>query len=102
MGTPPAAFAEDGAETYELSREALAAALPDISAVTADLVGWAGMRPAVEHRQEQVTGAANALAGEGHDGTPERRYERHASGAERKGDPAIERDRVQLVDQPGA
>jgi diguanylate cyclase (GGDEF)-like protein len=40
-GAPSAALAEDGAETYELSREALAAALPDISDVTADLVGWA-------------------------------------------------------------
>lgn len=39
-GTPSTALAEDGAETYELSREALAAALPDISDVTADLVGW--------------------------------------------------------------
>jgi len=37
---PLRALADDTAETDELSREALAAALPDISDVTADLVGW--------------------------------------------------------------
>jgi diguanylate cyclase (GGDEF)-like protein len=40
IAAPSAALAEDAAETDELSREALAAALPDISDVTADLVGW--------------------------------------------------------------
>ncbi len=35
------ALADEAADTYELSREALAAALPDISDASADLVGWA-------------------------------------------------------------
>jgi diguanylate cyclase (GGDEF)-like protein len=38
--TPAAALAGAVADAYELRREALAAALPDISDSTADLVGW--------------------------------------------------------------
>jgi diguanylate cyclase (GGDEF)-like protein len=38
--TPAAALTGEVADPYELRREALAAALPDITDVTADLVGW--------------------------------------------------------------
>ena len=41
MQPPPAAVADEAAERDALSREALAAALPDLSDVPADLVGWA-------------------------------------------------------------
>lgn len=44
----PSTMGADGAETQELSREAVAAALPDISDVTADLVGWASATDAHE------------------------------------------------------
>jgi len=57
-----AAVAKDAAETYELSREALAAALPDLSDVTADLVGWASATQAHERAGLSLPRARRVLA----------------------------------------
>ncbi len=57
-----AAVADDAAETYELSREALAAALPDLTDVTADLVGWASASQAHERAGLSLPRARRVLA----------------------------------------
>ncbi|MDQ6856430.1 MAG: GGDEF domain-containing protein [Candidatus Dormibacteraeota bacterium] len=54
--------AEDAPEIHELSREALAAALPDISDVTADLVGWASATQAHERAGLSLPRARRVLA----------------------------------------
>jgi diguanylate cyclase (GGDEF)-like protein len=56
------ALAEGAAETYELSREALAAALPNITDVTADLVGWASASQAHERAGLSLPRARRVLA----------------------------------------
>jgi diguanylate cyclase (GGDEF)-like protein len=58
----PATPAAEPAETYELSREALAAALPDITDVTADLVGWATVSQAHERAGLSLPRARRVLA----------------------------------------
>jgi diguanylate cyclase (GGDEF)-like protein len=56
------ADADEAAETYELSREALAAVLPDITDVTADLVGWASATQAHERAGLSLPRARRVLA----------------------------------------
>ena len=58
----PSTRADGAAEPDELSREALAAALPDITDVTADLVGWASASHAHERAGLTLPAARRVLA----------------------------------------
>ncbi len=61
-GTAQSALADEAAQTYELSREALAAALPDLTGVSADLVGWASASQAHERAGLSLPRARRVLA----------------------------------------
>jgi diguanylate cyclase (GGDEF)-like protein len=58
----PSVLADQSSETFQLSREALAAALPDITHVTADLVGWASASQAHERAGLALPRARRVLA----------------------------------------
>ena len=55
-------LADEAAETYELSREALAAVLPDLTDVTADLIGWVSASRAQERAGLSLPRARRVLA----------------------------------------
>ncbi len=59
---PQSAQAEQAADTYELSREALAATLPDLTDVSADLIGWATSTQAHEREGLSLPRARRVLA----------------------------------------
>ncbi len=62
IATTPSELAAEPADSYELSREALAAALPDITDVTADLVGWASASQAHERAGRSLPQMRRVLA----------------------------------------
>lgn len=60
--TGQSALADEAADTYEVSREALAAVLPDVTDVTADLIGWVSASQAQERAGLSLPRARRVLA----------------------------------------